>query len=94
MVPLRSPDLTPPDYFLWCYLKQVVYSNHPQTIDDLKQNTEVAISNIPPPPQKKNFKESSAKHGDKCEYMLRRKWRSFSAFTVKSCKLFLKYVYM
>jgi hypothetical protein len=35
-----------PDYFLWGYLKQVVYSNRPQTIDDLKQNIEVAISNI------------------------------------------------
>jgi hypothetical protein len=39
--PLQSPD-----YFLWGYLKQVVYSNRPQTIEDLKQNTEVAISNI------------------------------------------------
>jgi hypothetical protein len=44
--PPRSPDLTPPDYFLWDYLKQAVYSNHPETIEDLKQNTEVAISNI------------------------------------------------
>jgi hypothetical protein len=37
----------------------------------------------------RNFKESSAKHGDTCEYMLRRKWRSFSTFTVKSCNLIL-----
>jgi hypothetical protein len=44
--PLRCPNLTPPDYFLWGYLKQVVYSNRPQTIEDLKQNSEVAISNI------------------------------------------------
>jgi hypothetical protein len=43
--PPQSPDLTPPDYFLWGYLKQVVYSNRPQTIEDLKHNTEVAISN-------------------------------------------------
>jgi hypothetical protein len=28
------------------YLKQVVYSNRPQTTEDLKQNIEVAISNI------------------------------------------------
>jgi hypothetical protein len=27
-------------------MKQVIYSNRPQTIEDLKQNTEVAISNI------------------------------------------------
>jgi hypothetical protein len=44
--PPRSPDLTPPDYFLWGYLKQDVYSNRPQTTEDLKQNIEVAISNI------------------------------------------------
>jgi hypothetical protein len=44
--PPRSPDPTPPDYFLWGYLKQAVYSNRPQTIEDLKQNTQVAISNI------------------------------------------------
>jgi hypothetical protein len=44
--PPRSPDLTPPDYFLWGYLKQVVYSNLPQTVEDLKQNIKVDISNI------------------------------------------------
>jgi hypothetical protein len=44
--PPWSPDVTPPDYFLWGYLKQVVYSNLPQTIEDLKENIEVAISNI------------------------------------------------
>jgi hypothetical protein len=36
----------------------------------------------------RNFKESSAKHGDTCEYVLRRNCQSFSTFTVKSCKLF------
>jgi hypothetical protein len=36
--PPWSPDLTPPDYFLWGYMKQVVYSNRPQTIEELKQN--------------------------------------------------------
>jgi hypothetical protein len=46
MVPPRSPDLTPTDYFLWGYLKQLVYSNCPQTIEDLKQNIEVAISSV------------------------------------------------
>jgi len=36
--PPRSPDLTPPDYFLWGYLKGRVYRNKPQTIDALKAN--------------------------------------------------------
>jgi hypothetical protein len=44
--PPRSPDITPSDYFLWGYLKQVVYSNHPKTIEDLKQNIDVTILNI------------------------------------------------
>jgi len=36
--PLRSPDVTPPDSFLWGYLKGRVYQNKPQTIDALKAN--------------------------------------------------------
>jgi hypothetical protein len=45
--PPRSPDLTPPDYFLWGYLKQLLYSNRPQTIDELKQNIEVPYRIFP-----------------------------------------------
>jgi len=36
--PPRSPELTPPDYFLWGYLKGTVYQNKPGTIDALKAN--------------------------------------------------------
>jgi len=36
--PPRSPDLTPPDYFLWGYLKGRVYQNKSRTIDALKAN--------------------------------------------------------
>jgi len=36
--PRRSPDLTPPDYFLWRYLKGRVYQNKPRTTDALKAN--------------------------------------------------------
>uniref|UniRef100_A0A8C6WVP8 DUF4817 domain-containing protein n=1 Tax=Neogobius melanostomus TaxID=47308 RepID=A0A8C6WVP8_9GOBI len=31
----RSPDLAPCDYFLWGYLKSLVYKDRPQTLDDL-----------------------------------------------------------
>jgi hypothetical protein len=31
MWPPRSPDLSPPDFFLWGHLKDTVYSNHPHT---------------------------------------------------------------
>ena len=36
--PLCWPNLTPPDYFLWGYLKGSVYQNKPWTIDALKAN--------------------------------------------------------
>jgi len=36
--PPCSPDLTPPDYFLWGYLKGRVYQNTPRTTDTLKTN--------------------------------------------------------
>ena len=36
--PPRSSDLTPPDYFLWKYLKGSVYQTKPRTIDALKAN--------------------------------------------------------
>ena len=36
--PARSPDLTPPDYFLCGYLKGRVYQIKPRTIDALKAN--------------------------------------------------------
>jgi hypothetical protein len=38
LAPPRSPDLTPPDYFLWGSLKGRVYQNKPRTIDALKAN--------------------------------------------------------
>ena len=34
--PPYSPDLNPCDYFLWGYLKDNVYKNNPQSIDELK----------------------------------------------------------
>ena len=36
--PPRSPDLRPPDYFLWGYLKGRVCQNKPGTTEALKAN--------------------------------------------------------
>lgn len=47
MWPPRSPDLNPCDYYLWGYLKSVVYNPLPETIEDLKVNIENEIRNIP-----------------------------------------------
>jgi len=38
LCPRRSPDLTPPDNFLWGYLKGRVYRNKPRNTDALKAN--------------------------------------------------------
>lgn len=46
--PPRSCDLTPLDFFLWGYLKSLVYANKPQTIEDLKTNIEHEIRAIQP----------------------------------------------
>lgn len=46
--PARSPDLTPPDYYLWGALKGKVYENNPQTINDLKTEIVDKIQQISP----------------------------------------------
>lgn len=46
--PPRSCDLTPLDFFLWGYLKSLVYANKPRTIDALKLNIERCINEITP----------------------------------------------
>ena len=45
--PARSPDLTAPDYFLWGYLKEKVYSRRLHTIPDLKMAIQEEIRAIP-----------------------------------------------
>ncbi|CAF3410413.1 unnamed protein product [Rotaria socialis] len=42
--PARSPDLTPTDFFLWGYLKDIVYKSKPRTLCDLKQSIISAFS--------------------------------------------------
>jgi transposase len=44
--PARSPDLSPPDFFLWGYLKGKVYENNPTTLAALRQNIETTVSSI------------------------------------------------
>ena len=44
--PPRSPDLTPMDFFLWGFLKQAVYENHPTTMNELKANIIRECQNI------------------------------------------------
>ncbi|GFS55452.1 DUF4817 domain-containing protein [Trichonephila clavipes] len=46
--PPRSYDLTPLDYFLWGYVKSLVYADKPQTLDHLKDNIRRVIADIRP----------------------------------------------
>ncbi|GFS85625.1 DUF4817 domain-containing protein [Trichonephila clavipes] len=44
--PARSCDLTPLDYFLWGYVKSLVYADKPQTLDHLEDNIRRVIADI------------------------------------------------
>ncbi|GFY06130.1 transposable element Tc3 transposase [Trichonephila clavipes] len=46
--PPRSCDLTPLDYFLWGYVKSLVYADKPQTLDPLEDNISRVIADIRP----------------------------------------------
>ncbi|GFT27528.1 putative RNA-directed DNA polymerase from transposon X-element [Trichonephila clavipes] len=46
--PPRSCDLTPLDYFLWGYVKSLVYADKPQALDHLEDNIRRVIADIRP----------------------------------------------
>ncbi|GFT98617.1 DUF4817 domain-containing protein [Trichonephila clavipes] len=46
--PPRSCDLTRLDYFLWGYVKSLVYADKPQTLDHLEDNIRHVIADIRP----------------------------------------------
>ncbi|GFV90618.1 transposable element Tcb2 transposase [Trichonephila clavipes] len=46
--PPKSCDLTPLDYFLWGYVKSLVYADKPQTLDRLEDNIRRVIADIRP----------------------------------------------
>jgi hypothetical protein len=41
-----SPDLTPPDFYLWGAAKSAVYRDHPRTLNELKSAITAYIRNI------------------------------------------------
>lgn len=46
--PPRSPDLIPPDFYLWGELKGSVYADNARTTNELKQKVTSAFQNIKP----------------------------------------------
>ncbi|GFV66502.1 transposable element Tc3 transposase [Trichonephila clavipes] len=54
--PSRSCDLTPLDYFLWGYVKSLVYADKPQTLYPLEDNISRVIADIRPQMSEKVIK--------------------------------------
>jgi Helix-turn-helix domain (DUF4817) len=46
--PARSPDLTPCDYWIWGYLKSIVYRNRPTTLVQLRESITQCVQAITP----------------------------------------------
>jgi hypothetical protein len=44
--PLRLPDLTPPDFYLWGAAKSALYRYHPHMLNELKTSITACIRNI------------------------------------------------
>ncbi|GFV07285.1 hypothetical protein TNCV_1312831 [Trichonephila clavipes] len=59
--PPRSCDLTPLDYFLWGYVKSLVYADKPQTLDHLEDNIRRVIADIRPQMLEKVIENWSSK---------------------------------
>jgi len=55
--PPRSPDITPLDFFLWGYVKDIVYQTKVRDIADLKQRIRNAIATIDGPMLQRTWQE-------------------------------------
>ena len=44
--PPYSPDLTPCDFFLWCYIKDQCYSENPTTTEELMKAIRKTVNSI------------------------------------------------
>jgi len=45
--PPRSPDLTPPDFFLWGFIKDKVYSRDSKSLEELTDCVKVSFTEVP-----------------------------------------------
>ncbi|GFW56939.1 transposable element Tc3 transposase [Trichonephila clavipes] len=61
--PPRSCDLTPLDYFLWGYVKSLVYVDKPQTLDHLEDNIRRVIADIRPQMLEKSHRKLDVQIG-------------------------------
>jgi hypothetical protein len=63
--PPRYPDITPPDFFMWEFLKERVYSNSPLSLDKVKHNAEQTFAKIYPETLRK-VARNTLKRADAC----------------------------
>ncbi|GFU61898.1 putative DD41D transposase [Trichonephila clavipes] len=70
--PPRSCDLTPIDYFLWGYVKSLIYAAKPQTLDHLEDNIRRVIADIRP-----QMLEKSSKIGCQIGLHPSQPWQSY-----------------
>ena len=64
--PPRSLELTPLDYYLWGHMKEMVYKDNPQSIDQLRSSITAAIQSINSEIPKRIF---NMKKGRKCVFL-------------------------
>ncbi|GFW92682.1 uncharacterized protein TNCV_519981 [Trichonephila clavipes] len=79
--PPRSCDLTPLDYFLWGYVKSLVYADKPQTLDHLEDNIRHVIADIRPQMLglfHKNIQKKSSKIGRPDWTTSSQPWQSYA----------------
>ena len=63
--PARSPDLAPPDFYLFGYLKGKVYRDAPQDLEDLESSIRYHLNRIPQATMTAVF-ENLVKHVTAC----------------------------
>ncbi|GFV53111.1 uncharacterized protein TNCV_881001 [Trichonephila clavipes] len=72
--PPRSCDLTPLDYFLWGYVKSLVYADKPQTLDHLEDNIRRVIADIRPQMLEKVIENWTSR----LDYIRASRWQSYA----------------
>lgn len=65
--PPSSPDLSPPDFSLWGYIKNHVHIQRPRDIPDLRNKIAVAIEQITSQMLDKTWKHMATRYRLRCE---------------------------
>jgi hypothetical protein len=74
LVAPKSPDLFPPDFFLWGHLKGHVYNSNPHTIEDMETNISGQCKH-----KSKNSSSSGTEYGETSEFLHSGEWWALPA---------------